>query len=82
MAADGRRGAVCIARRARPFQADEVELLTELVGKAQTAAADILGHHALREQAVSDPLTGLGNRRKMAADVSAWLRTPAPRRAC
>jgi diguanylate cyclase (GGDEF)-like protein len=65
--------AVCIARRARPFQADEVELLTELVGKAKTAAAEILGHHALREEAVRDPLTGLGNRRKMAADVSNWI---------
>src|SRR3954453_18263448 len=31
-------GAVCIARRAGRFQADEVELLTELVGKAKTAA--------------------------------------------
>ena len=66
-------GAVCIARRARPFQADEVELLTELVGKAKTAAAEILGHQALREEAVRDPLTGLGNRRKMAADVGGWI---------
>ena len=66
-------GAVCIARRARPFQADEVELLSELVGKAKTAAAEILGHHALREEAIRDPLTGLGNRRKLAADVGAWL---------
>jgi diguanylate cyclase (GGDEF)-like protein len=66
-------GAVCIARRARPFRADEIELLTELVGKAKTAAAEILGHHALREEAVRDPLTGLGNRRKMAADVSGWI---------
>ena len=66
-------GAVCIARRARPFQDDEVELLTELVGKAKTAAAEILGHQALREEAISDPLTGLGNRRKMAADVGGWI---------
>ncbi len=66
-------GAVCIARRARPFQADEVELLTELVGKAKTAAAEILGHQALREEAIRDPLTGLGNRRKMAADVGGWI---------
>src|SRR4051812_15856450 len=51
--ADG--GAICIARRARPFQPDEVELLGELVAKAQAAAAEILGHHALREEAVRDP---------------------------
>src|SRR3954452_5861635 len=66
-------GAICIARRARRFQTDEVDLLSELAGKAQTAAADILGHHALREEAARDPLTGLGNRRKMAADVDTWL---------
>jgi diguanylate cyclase (GGDEF)-like protein len=66
-------GAVCIARRARPFQPDEVELLGELVAKAQAAAADILGHHALREEAVRDPLTRLGNRRKLTGDASAWL---------
>jgi diguanylate cyclase (GGDEF)-like protein len=70
------QGAVCIARRARPFQADEVELLTELVGKATTAAAEILSHHALREEVVRDPLTGLGNRRKMAADVGGWITDP------
>src|SRR3954469_17848987 len=69
--------AVCIARRARPFQDDEVELLTELVGKAKSAATEILGHHALREEAIRDPLTGLGNRRKMAADVSGWITDPA-----
>ena len=66
-------GVVAIARRARPFQDDEVALLAELVAKAQTAAGEILSHHTLREQAVSDPLTGLGNRRKLAADASVWL---------
>ena len=76
-------GAVSFARRARPFQDDEIALLTELVGKGRTAAADILGHHALREQAISDPLTGLGNRRKMAESLGAWFATPTSgRRAC
>ena len=32
-------GAVAFARGARPFQDDEIELLTELVGKGATAAA-------------------------------------------
>ena len=80
--ANGLSGAVAVVRHARPFQDDEAALLAELVEKAQTAAGEILGHHALREQAVSDPLTGLGNRRKMAATISAWLGagvTPSPR---
>ncbi len=74
-------GAVCIVRRARPFQPDEVALLTELVAKAQTAAGEILGHHALREEAARDPLTGLGNRRKLSADASGWFpgHSTAPR---
>ena len=66
-------GVVSIARRARAFEEDEVRLLCELVVKARAAAAEILSHQALREQAVSDPLTGLGNRRKLAADAAAWL---------
>jgi diguanylate cyclase (GGDEF)-like protein len=70
---DGVDGAISIARAGRPFQDDEIALLTELVAKAGSAAADIVGHHALREQAIRDPLTGLGNRRKMADDVRAWL---------
>jgi diguanylate cyclase (GGDEF)-like protein len=72
---EGLLGAVAIARRERPFQDDEVALLTELVAKGRTAAADILGHHALREQAISDPLTGLGNRRKMAEHLGEWFAT-------
>ncbi|MGZ8635035.1 MAG: HD domain-containing phosphohydrolase, partial [Solirubrobacteraceae bacterium] len=72
-APDGLSGAVSFARLARPFPDDEIALLTELVGKGRTAAADILGHHALREQAISDPLTGLGNRRKMAESLGTWF---------
>jgi diguanylate cyclase (GGDEF)-like protein len=68
-------GAVCIARAARPFQDDEVALLGELVGKGQSAAADFAGHHALREQAMSDPMTGLANRRRLAEDLTGWLST-------
>ncbi len=69
----GYHGAVCLARRARAFQPDEIDVVSELVAKAQTAAADILGHHALREQAIRDSLTGLGNRRKLAADADGWF---------
>ena len=74
-------GVISIARRARAFQDDEVALLAELVVKAQAAAAEILSHQTLREQVVTDPLTGLGNRRKLAADATGWLanRAAAPR---
>jgi diguanylate cyclase (GGDEF)-like protein len=70
---DAQDGAVSIARRERPFQDDEIALLTELVAKGATAAADILSHQQPREQVVSDPLTGLGNRRTMADSVGAWF---------
>jgi diguanylate cyclase (GGDEF)-like protein len=70
---DSAEDVVCIARRERAFQDDEVALLAELVVKAQATAGEILSHEELREQAVRDPLTGLGNRRKLAADASRWL---------
>ena len=35
----------------------------------QGAAAEILAHELLREQAITDPLTGLGNRRKLADEL-------------
>jgi diguanylate cyclase (GGDEF)-like protein len=65
--------AVCIARTARPFEEDEIALLGELAAKGRSAAADILGHQVLRAQALTDPLTGLGNRRQLADELTAWL---------
>src|SRR3954454_3333099 len=70
--------AMAIARRGRRFQDDEVALLTELVAKGRSAAADIVGHQRLRRQAVSDPLTGLGNRRKLAEDKAVRLADAVP----
>jgi two-component system cell cycle response regulator len=40
-----------------------------LISKAQLSAAEIIGHHAIREQAMTDVLTGLGNRRRLGADL-------------
>ena len=74
--ATGGAGQVRVARRGRPFQDDEVELLRELVERAASAAADIVTHHELREQAFTDALTGLGNRRRLHADLE---RRCAPR---
>ena len=56
-------GSLWLVRAARPFEDDEIALISELVAKAELAAAEIIAHHAIREQAMTDPLTGLGNRR-------------------
>lgn len=63
-------GSVAVARHARRFGEDEVGLLAELVERARQAAMDILGHHELRREAVTDALTGLGNRRRLLADLA------------
>jgi diguanylate cyclase (GGDEF)-like protein len=47
--------------------------MAELVAKAEIAAAEIVAHYAIREQAMTDALTGLGNRRQLTADLRATL---------
>jgi diguanylate cyclase (GGDEF)-like protein len=66
----GVAGTLRFARRTHPFQEEDVATISELVGKAQLAAAEILGHHELREQALTDALTGLGNRRRLTSELS------------
>jgi diguanylate cyclase (GGDEF)-like protein len=66
-------GTLQLARDGRGFDADEVALLGELIAKAEHAAAEILANQALREQAVTDALTGLGNRRRLSADLGTAL---------
>jgi diguanylate cyclase (GGDEF)-like protein len=63
------RGALAVARADRPFREDEEEVIRGLVEQARQAATDIIAHQLLREQALSDSLTGLGNRRKLQADL-------------
>ncbi len=63
-------GSLKLARAGRAFEEDEIILVCELVGKAELAAAEIVAHNAIREQAMTDPLTGLGNRRRLTADLS------------
>ena len=63
-------GTLSFARRTHPFEEEDVATIEELVGKAELAAAEILGHHELREQALTDALTGLGNRRRLTSELS------------
>ncbi len=64
------RGALTVTRRSREFRDDEQALLHGLVKRAEMAICEILGHEALHEQAVTDSLTGLGNRRKLSAELN------------
>jgi diguanylate cyclase (GGDEF)-like protein len=63
-------GRVELARFGRAFEPDEIGLIRELIAKAELAAGEILGHQVLRTQALTDALTGLGNRRKLTADLA------------
>jgi diguanylate cyclase (GGDEF)-like protein len=67
------RGALAVARQERPFRDDEEAVMQGLVERARQAASDIVAHHLLREQAFTDSLTKLGNRRKLSADVEERL---------
>ncbi len=67
----GIAGSLWLVRAGRPFEEDETQLISELVAKAELAAAEIIAHHAIREQAMTDALTGLGNRRRLTADLRA-----------
>src|SRR5258708_37450325 len=47
--------------------------MERLVDRARVAAADIIAHRVLREQAYTDPLTKLGNRRALTAELEQRL---------
>src|SRR3954469_18596621 len=66
-------GTLTLLRDGRGFDDDELLLLGELIAKAEHAAAEILANQTLREQAVTDALTGLGNRRRLSDDLAAAL---------
>jgi diguanylate cyclase (GGDEF)-like protein len=72
------RGALTVARADRAFRSDERTVLLGLVERARLAAADITAHQVLREQALTDSLTNLGNRHKLAADAQKLLRQAGP----
>jgi diguanylate cyclase (GGDEF)-like protein len=66
-------GAVAVAREGHAFCEDEEAVMFGLVERARQAAADIVAHQLLREQALTDALTGLGNRRMLASDLDERL---------
>ncbi|HEX5619855.1 MAG TPA: diguanylate cyclase, partial [Solirubrobacteraceae bacterium] len=72
-------GTLHLVRDGRAFDAAELELLEELTAKAGHAASEILANQAVREQAVTDALTGLGNRRRLTADLAATLESTVDR---
>jgi diguanylate cyclase (GGDEF)-like protein len=63
------RGSLTVTRSSREFRDDEQALLLGLVERAQTAIHEILGFEVVHEQAVTDSLTSLGNRRKLSAEL-------------
>ncbi len=72
-------GSLWLARPGRPFEEDEIALIRELISKAELSAGEIIVHHAIREQAMTDPLTGLGNRRRLSADLGTALAAQSDR---
>ena len=64
-------GSLWLVRAGRAFEEDEIALMSELVGKAELAAAEIIANDAIREEAMTDALTGLGNRRRLTTDLDA-----------
>jgi diguanylate cyclase (GGDEF)-like protein len=64
-------GSLWLVRAGRPFEDDEIALIGELIAKAELAAAEIIANQVIREQAMTDPLTGLGNRRRLTEDLTA-----------
>ena len=61
----------------RAFAEAEIAMVVELIAKAELSAAEILAVDTIREQALIDVLTGLGNRRKLNADLGVALQNRA-----
>ncbi len=68
---------VQFVREGRAFEDDEIAMTVELIAKAELSAAEILAVDSIREQALNDALTGLGNRRKLNADLAGALKDRA-----
>mgnify|MGYP000120737828 CR=1 FL=1 len=58
-------GTMAIARKGKPFDANEREVLRYLIGQASVSVENIGLHERVSEQAVTDALTGLANNRRL-----------------
>jgi diguanylate cyclase (GGDEF)-like protein len=66
-------GVVALARHDQAFGQAERRTLEAFTGHVERAAADVRAYQELRVQALTDSLTGLGNRRMLMDDLSAQL---------
>ncbi|HEX3316442.1 MAG TPA: diguanylate cyclase, partial [Solirubrobacteraceae bacterium] len=57
-------GLIAVARRGRPFTADERQLFAYLAGQAAVSIENVDLHELVQRQAVTDELTGLSNHRR------------------
>jgi predicted signal transduction protein with EAL and GGDEF domain len=58
-------GVIAIAREGEPFSREDRELLEYLAGQAVISIENTDLHQTVQRQAVTDELTGLGNRRRL-----------------
>ena len=59
-----RRGVMSVARAGEPFDANERDVFVYLLGQAAASIENISLHELVSEQAVTDDLTGLSNKRR------------------
>ncbi|MDX8153758.1 diguanylate cyclase [Patulibacter brassicae] len=60
----GIRGFVAVARRGEPFTAADAEVVAYLSGQAAVSLENVGRHEEAEREALTDPLTGLANRRR------------------
>jgi diguanylate cyclase (GGDEF)-like protein len=66
-------GVISVARRGRPFNDDDLEVLRSLGAEAALALENIQLHFQVRRQAVTDELTGLANHGRFQELLSAEI---------
>lgn len=64
MRGDGLHGTVTVARRKGAFTAADAELVAYLSGQATVSLENVGRHEEAEREALTDPLTGLANRRR------------------